>query len=345
MLLTSEELKQQTRQLWKTCFNDSEDFMDIYFEEKYDEDNNFTARPDGFVAGAMQMLPYCMTFHESVLHAGYVSGLGVLPDYRGRGMAARLLHNAHRELYRRGGTFSFLIPADEGLRKFYERPEHGAFWTATFRREVEMPDEGDTDDRIEISRPDEWPMELFVFFNRHTVIDFMLHPAENDFYAAIEACDAGGGYVLVARRKRRVVGLCLASPDADGRLFIRSMLVPSKTVKSLFVRRLKALHGCETVYARIPSPGAIKQAQPYAMARVVNVERLLTAVLRAYPDFQIHIGVDGDLYIPENNGYYLIENGRLSVTDRRPDSIVTPGGLAAMFLGSHPMYMEMLLDE
>ena len=81
------------------------------------------------------------------------------------------------------------------------------------------------------------------------------------------------------------------------------------------------------------------------MARVVNAERFLRTVLAAHQDFQIHIGVDGDLDVPENNGYYRIHGGRLEITDSKPESIVTPGGLAAMFIGAQPTYMEMMLDE
>ncbi len=345
MLLTKEEIKQQTRQLWKTTFQDSEEFMDIYFEDKYTDDNNRVLMSGGKVAAAMQLLPYRMTFYGSVLHAGYVSGLCVQPECRGKGMASQLIREAHRDLYRQGGAISFLIPGNDRLRSFYEKPGHGSFWTATYRKEVELTDSGAEDFHVEVGQPDEWPSELYVFYRRNTALEFMFHPSENDFFAALAACDLQGGYVLVARRKRRVVGLCLAVPESDGKVIVRSILVAGQAVKDLFVRHLKALTGAEHIYARVPSPGAITGAVPYVMARVVNVERFLTAVLRAYPDFQLHIGVDGDLDVPENNGYYLMENGRLSITDSRPDSIVTPGGLAAMFLGAQPTYAEMLLDE
>lgn len=345
MLLTKDERKEQTRQLWRTCFNDSEDFQDIYFEEKYADAHNLTLQPNGTVVAAMQLLPYRMTFYGNVLHAGYISGLAVHPDERGKGMAARLLRQAHQELARQGGVFSFLIPGDDELRHFYERPEHGAYWTSTFRQEVELVAEDPVDDRLIVTQPDEWGTDLYVFYRSNTAFDFMLHPAEQDFFAAVETCDLEGGYVLVARRHHRIMGICLAVPEADGRLVVRSLLVVNNSVKSAFVRHLKQLAGVDKVFARVPSPGGLKAAVPYAMARVVNVERLFNAVLRAYPDFQLHIGVDGDLDVPSNNGFYLLENGRVNITDQRPDTIVTPGGLAAMFLGSQPMYVEMMLDE
>lgn len=347
MLLSPEEIKQETRGLWKSCFHDSEEFMDLYFEDKYTDEDNITLRPDGFVAGAVQVLPYRMTFYQHVIHAGYISGLSVHPDYRGKGMAVQLLREAHRKIYNRNGAISFLIPGCDRLRKFYERTQHGAYWTSTYRMETEIRETEETDDRIVVEQPEEWRQELYVFYRRNTSgVDFMLHPSETDFFAALANEDMAGGYVLTARKNRRLCGICLARKEKDGRMFIHSLLVENVQTKNAFIRFLKqADRETDKVYARVPAPGSHDGSVPYAMARVINVERFLNTVLKVYPDFQLHIGVDGDLDIPENNGYYLLENGKVIVTDRRPDSIVTPGGLAAMFLSSYPMYVEMMLDE
>ena len=42
MLLSQEEIKQQTRELWRNNFSHSDEFLDIYFDEKYADDNNLT---------------------------------------------------------------------------------------------------------------------------------------------------------------------------------------------------------------------------------------------------------------------------------------------------------------
>ena len=60
MLLSPEEIKQQTRNLWRDTFHDDEDFVSLYFDEKYSDRDNFTLRPNGYVAAAMQMLPTAM---------------------------------------------------------------------------------------------------------------------------------------------------------------------------------------------------------------------------------------------------------------------------------------------
>ena len=75
MLLSQEEIKQQTRELWRNNFSHSDEFLDIYFDEKYADENNLTIRHDGNVVASMQLLPYRYTFYGTVLRAGYLNGL------------------------------------------------------------------------------------------------------------------------------------------------------------------------------------------------------------------------------------------------------------------------------
>lgn len=347
MQLTPEEIKEQTRGLWRTCFNDSEDFMDIYFADKYTDSKNLTVSHDGKIVAATQLLPYRTTLFGSSLRTGYISGLCTLPEYRGKGYATNLLHEAHRRLVENGAALSFLIPGSDDLRHFYEKPEHGSYWTAVYRKELplDVSKDGKTD-KIEVVRPDEWPEEMYHFYRRLTCeLPFMVHPSESDFFAALEAADLEDGYVLLAKRKRRTVGFCLAVKEKNGKVYIRTLAITEAAARAAFVEYLCKECQVENVYRRFCLPGSIKDAVPYAMARVINVPLFLTAVAHNNPGFQLHIGVEGDLDIPENNGWYLIENGQVRPTDLKPDSIMTPGGLAAMFLAAQPIVMDLLLDE
>ncbi len=347
MLLTPEEIKLQTRNLWRTCFNDSEEFIDIYFEDKYTDEANLTVLHEAQVVAAMQLLPYRMTFYGATRKAGYISGLATLPEFRGKGYATNLLNEAHRRLLGQGAMLSFLIPGNEDLRKFYESPEHGAYWTAVHRQELplDVSKDGSTE-KIEVVRPDEWANEFYVFYRRLTQeLPFMVHPSENDFFAALETADLQDGYVLIARNKRRTVGFCLAAKEPNGRVYIRTLAITEAAARAAFVEYLCRECGVDKVYRRFCLPGSLKESKPYAMARVINVPLFLHTIAAANPGFQLHIGVENDTVIPENNGWYIIENGQVRPTDLKPDSMVTPGGLAAMFMAAHPIVMDLLLDE
>lgn len=347
MLLTPEEIKQQTRSLWQICFQDSEDFLDIYFSDKYTDDRNLTVRRDGRVVAAVQLLPYRMTFYGTVGHAGYISGLATLPEFRHKGYASNLLNEAHRRLFRQGAMLSILIPGEDSLRTFYEKSGNGSYFTSVYRRSMPLDISGDdTPTKVTIARPDEWGRELYIFYRRLTsTLPFMLHPSEEDFYAALEDVDLQDGYVLTARRGKRLTGLCVAVKEADGEVYIRTLAINETAERRAFVEYLCKECGVQRVMRRFCLPGSLKEVKPYAMARVINVPLFLSAIATPNPGFQLHIGVQGDVHIPENNGWYKVEGGRVTLTDEKPDSIVTPGGLAAMFMAAQPIVMDLLLDE
>ena len=88
-LLTPDETLRQTRELWRTCFSDSEAFMDLYFSRKYTAESNvFITRGDQVVA-ALQAFVYPMNFYGTVVRAGYLSGVArALPTIAARGWPA-----------------------------------------------------------------------------------------------------------------------------------------------------------------------------------------------------------------------------------------------------------------
>lgn len=344
--MTSAQLKAQTRDLWRECFGDTEAYMDLFFDEKYIEKHNIHLCRDGRVVSAAQVLPYRTTLFGGVCRSSYLCGLGTAPAYRGKGLATQVLYEAHRHEFNTDNVLSVLIPADDGMRRFYERPEHGAYETLTFRHDTELMPEGEADPGLWVDEPEEWGRDLFVFYHRHSSqTPFMLHPSESDFFAALGDIDLAGGHVIVAAAPGKILGLCLAEAVRDGEVRVRSLVAVSPRVKDSLLHYLRSDCGARRIRARMTVPGTFQGRTPYAMGRVVHVEKFLRMLLRVYPNIQLHIGVDGDLHVPENNGYYLLARGQVRVTDARPRRIVTPGGLAAMFLASQPFLLDLMMDE
>lgn len=345
-LLSANETKAQTRHLWSTCFGDPEDFMDIYFSEKYTDDVNVACEAEGKIVAAAQILPYRMKLFGQTAHVGYLSGLATLPEARGKGYAAKVLHKVHRRLYKEGAPLSFLIPGNDGLRHFYEDYRHGAYWTASYRKEETLAATFPPSEGITVCEPDEWGTDLFVFYKKATAhIPCMLHPSEGDFFAALAACDLEGGHVLVARRKLRIVGLCLAVPGSGGRCAIRELKAATPDAENTLLLAARRACGADEAFHHAPVAGTDAGAAPYAMARVTHVEKFFKMVLHAYPELEMHIGIDGDFDIPENNGYYLLRGGKCTLTEDVPADIITPGGLAALFLSAIPTHIRLMLDE
>ena len=109
------------RQMWKICFEDTEEFMDIYFSKKYKEENTLIYFEGDEAVASLQMLPYTINFYGENIPFAYLAGLCTLPKYRQRGYMAQLIHEAHKIIEERNIPLSILIPAEDWLYGFYEK--------------------------------------------------------------------------------------------------------------------------------------------------------------------------------------------------------------------------------
>ena len=55
-------MKEKVKALWKLCFDDSDQFIDMYFRLRYKSEINVVIESGNEVISALQMLPYPMSF-------------------------------------------------------------------------------------------------------------------------------------------------------------------------------------------------------------------------------------------------------------------------------------------
>ncbi len=345
MLLTPQEIKEQTRALWRTAFNDSDDFIDLYFEEKYTDDANIFFRHDGDIFAAVQAFPMRFQMGGHVLPSIYISGLATLPEYRRQGLAAQVLYYAHRRAFERGVVFSFLVPGDERLVNFYRQQMHGNYEVTTCRIHVPLQRTEASAEGIEVNEPEQYGQDVYVFYKKQQQQSAVaLTLSERDFFAAVGDTELDGGALLIARRRQKIVGTCLYLPTKDG-ILVRDLMIAEPGAQTAFVDYLEQAYPKQNLqmidYCKWEEEGA----EPYAMARVLNVERFLTIVAAHHPEEIFEVGVEGDEQIPENNGYYRLEKGKLKIIANRPNVVLTPGAFAAAFLREHPVEMRLLMSD
>ena len=113
--------KEKVKALWQLCFDDSEEFVEMYFRLRYKNEINVTIESGDEVISALQMIPYPMTFCGNTVQTSYVSGACTHPDFRGNGVMRELLSQAFARMLRNGTHFSTLIPAEPWLFDYYAR--------------------------------------------------------------------------------------------------------------------------------------------------------------------------------------------------------------------------------
>ena len=111
-------MREKVKKLWKLCFNDNDECVDMYFNLRYNSEVNVAIESGDEVIAALQMLPYPITFHGNSVPTAYISGACTHPDYRSRGVMRELLSQAFGRMYRNNITFTTLIPAEPWLSIF-----------------------------------------------------------------------------------------------------------------------------------------------------------------------------------------------------------------------------------
>lgn len=109
------------RKIWKDVFADEEAYMDLFFTEKYKDENTLLAIEKGQVVAALQMLPFEIKFYGVKLPFYYLAGLSTIPEFRGQGLMSQLIKKSHDVMRQRQIPLSILIPASESLFHYYEQ--------------------------------------------------------------------------------------------------------------------------------------------------------------------------------------------------------------------------------
>ena len=110
------------KEIWKRCFGDENIYIDRYFEHRYRAEETALALVDGQIASMLTMLP--VTFHSAMgesLRGAMIYAVATHPDYRGKGLANRVMDFADRYLSSQEVGMTLLVPASAGLFDFYAK--------------------------------------------------------------------------------------------------------------------------------------------------------------------------------------------------------------------------------
>lgn len=349
-------MKEETRELWKLCFGDSDDFLDLYFSRKYSDDINSCIVCDGKIVSALQRIPYDMNFKGDVIKASYISGACTHPDFRSQGLMRKLLAQAHRRMYTDGIGLAMLIPAEESLKDYYAR----SGYSVCFARGKRVWERNrDTENgcvsckcsfhTVDLSKAPNDDLVRFVDTQLRKLDVCILHDAD-DLYTIMRDLDLSGGQMWCVRNKiDEIVALALCI-KREVELEVKELFCDDKRVEEETVNYLLDYYDAERMVCTVaPYKG---NAVFMGMARIINVLDVLGIYARHTTGDSLLLEVYGDDVITENNGLYQIADGYCIRTeeDRKP---VKNGETmvrlqisqlpAFLFKGTIP-YMNLMLD-
>lgn len=104
-------------QLWLTCFSDKEKAVKLFFNRNMHYMHGYLAFEGDDLISAVYLID-CKLCGKA---AHYLCGAATLPEYRNRGIMSELIDFALKDAEKRGDKYSVLLPADDGLYRFYSK--------------------------------------------------------------------------------------------------------------------------------------------------------------------------------------------------------------------------------
>ena len=121
ILFADESTATEVRAMWKTCFGDPDDYMEVYFRHKYRNEQTLVYFDEGKVVASLQMLPYQFTFYGKEIPVLYLSGVCTLPEARKKGIMHQLLLYSFEVARMRNVPLMLLVPQEQWLLNFYAK--------------------------------------------------------------------------------------------------------------------------------------------------------------------------------------------------------------------------------
>ncbi|MDR1555770.1 MAG: GNAT family N-acetyltransferase [Tannerellaceae bacterium] len=288
--------KKQIEHLWKTVFDDSDEFIRLYFNHVYQDENALFLEKEGQIVSALQMLPYTMTFCGEEISVAYISGACTLPSERGKGLMETLLQKASDEMEKRNTAISALIPAGKWLFDYYRSrgyTEIFEYSQKTYtRNEGSLPDAGGMLVQQK-KNPDRSTYAYFERKLRERPIS-ILH-SYDDFAIILKDLKLSDGQFFVAFDSgRQPVGMAFVSPPeirakaGENSVLIKEIFYENEQVKEYLLSEITK--GCRADKAVYRIPVSDNQlTYPYGMAKVTDRERLIRLWASAHPESPLSI--------------------------------------------------------
>lgn len=110
--------KQQVKDLWNYCFYDTDPYLSWYYDNIFKPENTVAALENDRVLSVMQILDFDIVIRGKTYACGYIAGVSTIPEFRGKGLATKVMEATEQLARSRGKEFVMLTPS---IDNFYEK--------------------------------------------------------------------------------------------------------------------------------------------------------------------------------------------------------------------------------
>lgn len=298
--------KQQVKDLWNYCFYDADPYLSWYYDNVFRPENTVAAIEDDRVLSAMQLLDFDVAIRGKVYPCTYIAGVSTLPEFRGKGLATKVMDYAETVAKERGKKFALLTPSiDNFYEKFgytscYERLEF-SYMPGDYKPEKS----GCTSKKA--GSADVYDMEK-IYTSFCGFFDGYVKRTAKDFADIIDqySLESGGVYIFYDR-KDNPVGY-IVYDLSDRTIFADEIAYTGKEGLNAVLEFIY-LHGSQIDRTVIFAP-LHSMLNETLYSRQIEIKRIPTVMIKSLeediPDMRLFVGQTGDKENPLQKNYIRI---------------------------------------
>ena len=311
--------KENIREIWDYCFNDSPKFTDFYFDNKYDNKNTVVVDEDGKIVSSLQLNQYELNLNNKLYNTSYVVGVSTLPQVRGKGYMKNIMKFTLKNLYDKNQLVSILMPIDYRLYRRYGY-EH-CYDQIEYELEIESLKSFKSYGDMKKATLDDIDnlIDIYNLFLNDTNGNIK---RDKEYYINLfKEINSEDGYIYIHENEGYIIYFI-----NEGNMFIRELFYKNiDSLKSMLKFVYNHNTQCKSVTITSPINDKIRfvldnprnttiKIKPFMMGRVINLEKYLNNLdIQSNLNDTIFVYVK-DEFIEENNGVFKLEisNNKLS---------------------------------
>lgn len=305
--------KEDIKKIWKECFGDPQDYIDMYFSRVYSERDALTLEKGGRIVSSLLLQPYSMQFHRTDVTVGYIAGAATRRNARGNGYMSELMLTALDTAAERGYMACALIPAHDWLYDFYNRFDFSTVFYVDPQRFTSLHRFAAGGFYTPVDDPyDSKVFEAFRSFEAARPCT-ILH-SQHDFLNILDdLAHDGGKFIAIEDEEGRIAAMGWAAPT-DGRLIVKELLGLDEEARETVLSHFRTYFPDVPVTVMAPAGSDGRKLYPRGMIRIVNTPLCLGIVAAANPSLSLRMKIT-DTIMPRNCHIYIITGGVCSIDD------------------------------
>lgn len=192
-------IKEKMRHLYRACFEDSDEYIEYFFMNKYAHTRIYTHFENGELASGLHIIIKQLKIADTIIDLPYIVAAATYPQYRNKGYMRELILQVARD-------YAPLVALYPFSHKYYEQ---FGFFSINYVLNVAIVYNNTKDITISELQANNAPLLNKLYKSFIKDYDIYLSRSDNDFFNKINETYAAGGKCIIINENNFPIGYAL----------------------------------------------------------------------------------------------------------------------------------------